>query len=108
VTITRTAPIALLSISSRFNRPSWMDQAACRGYPTTWWFAKSTPHRAIRICRRCPVQRECLAYAVERADDLYGVWGGLGRNERLTLRNTPASELGSQTNDMRHAAHTSR
>jgi hypothetical protein len=35
--------------------------------------------------RRCPVRRECLAYALEQGDELYGVWGGLGSTERRAL-----------------------
>jgi WhiB family redox-sensing transcriptional regulator len=99
--MTSTAPIALLSISSHSARPHWMEQAACRGHPTSWWFASSTRRHAVRICRRCPVRRECLAYALEQGDELYGVWGGLGSTERRGLRHTLATQLGSQPYDKR-------
>jgi WhiB family redox-sensing transcriptional regulator len=69
-----------------------MEQAACRGQPTWWWFARSTRRRAVRICRRCPVRHECLAYALEQGDDLYGVWGGLGSTERRALATEPGSQ----------------
>ena len=33
---------------------------------------------ARRICRGCPVRRECLAYTLEfPTSDLHGVWAGL-------------------------------
>ena len=39
---------------------------------------------AKRVCGRCPVREECLAWAV-RTGQGYGVWGGLSRNERKAL-----------------------
>jgi WhiB family redox-sensing transcriptional regulator len=43
---------------------------------------------ARQVCRTCPVQPECLAYALERPE-LRGVWGGTTeqqRDEMLALR----------------------
>jgi WhiB family redox-sensing transcriptional regulator len=62
-----------------------MNRAACRGRPGWWWFSASTRRRAIRICGRCPVRDECLAYALDH-DEQYGVWGGLTAEERRPLR----------------------
>ena len=31
--------------------------------------------KAVTICNRCPIQKECLEYALE-ADEEFGVWGG--------------------------------
>ncbi len=31
--------------------------------------------QACAVCRRCPTQKACLAYALE--EQMYGVWGGL-------------------------------
>lgn len=31
--------------------------------------------KALTICTRCPIQKECLEYALE-ADEEFGVWGG--------------------------------
>ena len=39
---------------------------------------------AKRICATCPVQTECLAYAVDNRED-YGVWAGTGQRERVRL-----------------------
>lgn len=37
--------------------------------------------RAKAVCRRCPLQRECLTAAVERGE-MWGIWGGLEPLER--------------------------
>jgi WhiB family redox-sensing transcriptional regulator len=38
---------------------------------------------AKALCRECPVLLECRAYALTHVE-LYGVWGGLGEQERRT------------------------
>jgi hypothetical protein len=42
--------------------------------------------RAKAICRRCDVQAECLAYALNTGED-YGVWGGMSADERRLILN---------------------
>lgn len=37
-----------------------------------------------RICRLCPCIVECLNYAI--LVDVYGVWGGTSREERMRIR----------------------
>jgi WhiB family redox-sensing transcriptional regulator len=66
-------------------RPRWMDVAACRTYPAWWWFAASTRRRAIRICGRCPVRVDCLAFAVDHGE-VSGVWGGTTPADRRDIR----------------------
>jgi len=39
---------------------------------------------AKRVCGRCPVESECLEYAVAHRIDV-GVWGGTTASERLDL-----------------------
>jgi WhiB family redox-sensing transcriptional regulator len=41
------------------------------------WFAETPDglERAKVLCARCPVRRQCLAAALERAEP-WGVWGG--------------------------------
>lgn len=41
--------------------------------------------RAKAVCATCPVQPECLAYALD-ADEPSGIWGGLTPDERRALR----------------------
>lgn len=40
---------------------------------------------AKRLCKMCPVQKECLTYALV-ANEVHGVWGGLAPKERSRLR----------------------
>ena len=43
---------------------------------------------AIAICQSCPVQRECLRWALEKREK-WGIWGGMtgkGRSNLLGIR----------------------
>jgi WhiB family redox-sensing transcriptional regulator len=71
--------------------PKWRDRAACRGEDTALFFAEEatvearrTRARARDICFGCPVQGDCLLWAV--AADAHGIWGGTTREERLAVR----------------------
>lgn len=68
-------------------KPEWMNEAKCKGntsifYPLT--VAKKTfsvgmsnrIRKAKKICDGCPVQNQCLSYAVE-TDQHWGIWGGV-------------------------------
>jgi len=60
----------------------WTDQALCQGQ-THKMFPKehkdlSYITEARRLCRLCPVRKECLEYALGfPASDQHGVWAGL-------------------------------
>ncbi len=41
--------------------------------------------RAKAICRRCPVQAQCLEWSLVTCQDA-GVWGGLDEEERREIR----------------------
>ncbi len=60
----------------------WVALAACGDDPERQ-FAED--YRAMaeakRVCSACPVQPECLAYALEHAEP-FGVWGGMSSEER--------------------------
>jgi WhiB family transcriptional regulator, redox-sensing transcriptional regulator len=70
------------------NRPKWMDRGACRRMGTRTFFLElgdRSADEARAICRRCPVQGECLQSAL--ADrELVGVWGGTTERERRAMR----------------------
>ena len=61
----------------------WQDHAACRGYPPERFFRLGpVPADIARLCRRCPVRRACLAFALRTEGDegsstRHGIWGGL-------------------------------
>lgn len=40
---------------------------------------------AKRVCRLCPLQADCLDYALAN-DERYGVWGGTSERDRSRLR----------------------
>ena len=75
-------------------RGVWQRRAACRGPESVLFFAPTMPEarpereareeRAKAICRECPVQRECLDYAL-RIREPHGIWGGLNETERRML-----------------------
>jgi hypothetical protein len=65
----------------------WMDLALCAGeadpeifFPQTNGAAK----KAKKVCGRCAVSAECLAFSQEN-DIIEGVWGGLTETERGAL-----------------------
>lgn len=70
-------------------RLDWMTHAACKTADDRLFFApdgEQAPERIIReekakrVCRRCPVMRDCAEYAVETWQRA-GVWGGLTADE---------------------------
>lgn len=75
----------------------WAEDAACQGKDEgegSPVFFSTEPRgpgqpdpdaEAKAICATCPVQEECLAFALAKPER-YGVWGGLGEKERETLR----------------------
>ena len=65
----------------------WAAFATCRDRDPDVFFPL-TAHgelEAIRICRGCPVQIDCLEFALE-TNIRFGVWGGLTEKQRQTLR----------------------
>jgi WhiB family redox-sensing transcriptional regulator len=64
----------------------WHDDAACRGLDLEIFFPLNddrTPEAKF-VCSTCPVQTECLEYAME-AKEKWGTWGGLTEKERRSL-----------------------
>lgn len=72
----------------------WRVRALCRELDPELFFPGKgiSPTAAIGVCRRCPVQWECLhdALALPASADV-GVWGGTTRSMRRTLRRILAS-----------------
>lgn len=68
-------------------RHPWMDDAACAANDPDLFFPEGKANdvvlgekRAVKVCTTCPVQAECLEYALAN-DERYGVWGGLTPTE---------------------------
>lgn len=71
---------------------AWMQRANCTGTDPEIFFGESgcNGDDAKRICGRCDVASECLAYAVERPH-LSGVWGGVGHRARQQMKKRGAN-----------------
>lgn len=68
----------------------WMDDAACKNTDPNDWFPEeySLAHdnKMTRICiEQCPVQEQCLHYAIENKEKL-GIWGGFTQQELKGIR----------------------
>lgn len=67
----------------------WRTQAACVGHDPEMWFPVpgDAADKAKRICRGCPVRRDCLFFALRHPTATRcGIWGGTSRTERDELR----------------------
>jgi len=73
----------------------WRLSAACRSTDPDLFFPVSSSGRSLElvvqakeVCARCPVQRECLRFALSTRQ-AHGVWGGMSEEERKLLEATP-------------------
>lgn len=69
----------------------WRLFAACRSADPDLFFPVSSSGRSMAqaeqaktVCARCPVQRECLEFAL-RTRQAHGVWGGTTEQERQVI-----------------------
>lgn len=75
------------------DRRGWRTEALCRGVETDLFFPAGElgeepvqqAEAAKAVCARCPVQTECLEYALA-TDQAFGVWGGTTEAERRSIR----------------------
>lgn len=63
---------------------TWMADAVCASLPADVFFPEHEysyqAFRAKSACASCPVQRDCLRYALDQ--DVVGIWGGMTTSER--------------------------
>lgn len=94
--------------------PSWYREGLCKNYPTKMWYQydAAKDRAAKRICGQCPVQSECLQFALEH--DETGVWGGLNDLDRKRLirkiyvqEALQASSRHNTRHELRHPASVS-
>ncbi len=69
----------------------WMLEARCLDADPEAFFPEKggSTREAKRICGICPVQQECLEYALER-DQRFGIWGGMSERERRRFKRRTA------------------
>lgn len=71
---------------------SWRRNAICRDTDPELFFPVGTTGQALlqidqakQVCGECPVQPDCLQYALDTNQDA-GIWGGTSEDERRSLR----------------------
>ncbi|MEW2302068.1 WhiB family transcriptional regulator [Streptomyces sp. NPDC006655] len=76
----------------------WRHLSACKGEETDLFFpvgesgpAQHQAEEAKSYCRRCPVERQCLQFALELSIT-DGIWGGLTEKERRKLQRKRAGK----------------
>ena len=80
-------------IAQFYEPQAWREQALCHNYPTTFFFPDpghaDQGTAAKQVCVRCPVQSDCLTWALDnRAATAFGIWGNTTANERDQIRRT--------------------
>lgn len=65
---------------------AWRGRAACRDEDPALFFPTDTHGVVVaqRICADCPVQGQCLEYAITNRQDA-GVWGNTSERERRRI-----------------------
>jgi WhiB family transcriptional regulator, redox-sensing transcriptional regulator len=66
--------------------PSRDPRAACRGVDPELFFPGSdeSAEPALRVCRSCPIEADCLAWALAK-QETWGVWGGTTERRRRQI-----------------------
>ena len=79
-------------VDATWNNLDWRLRSACTDVDTNLFFPVGLTGDAIdqtnlakAICRECPVQTQCLEFALRTMQD-YGVWGGRTEDERRAIR----------------------
>ena len=79
-------------VDATWNNLDWRLRSACTDVDTNLFFPVGLTGDAIdqtnlakAICRECPVQTQCLEFALRTTQD-YGVWGGRTEDERRAIR----------------------
>lgn len=75
-----------------WNYEQWRPRAECRDLNPDLFFpigvtgeAERQILRAKSVCGSCPVQMQCLEFAL-RTNQEYGIWGGKDEEERRVIR----------------------
>lgn len=82
----------------------WMDRALCQGMSTEVFFptpkkTKVNPTQyktALAVCAICPVQKQCLDYALKLRMIEDGIYGGkMPHQRRMLLSRRPKKKISS-------------
>lgn len=82
----RRDPRLRRALACRVEDATWRMRGACRRCDPEAFFPapNELPVQALALCAACPVQGECLAWALEVSED-NGVWGGTTPKERRPM-----------------------
>lgn len=94
--MSEAAVIELISMLETQPQPSdedWYSQALCpETDPDAFYPEKGgSTAEAKKVCRGCPVRKQCLQWALDN-DERFGVWGGMSDRERRRLKRGAPSE----------------
>lgn len=96
----------------------WRYWAACLPEDPELFFPLGTTgaasdqiQQAKAVCRSCPVQQQCLQWALNHHQDA-GVWGGLSEDERRNIRRLYGSQWRGfhviEDSEAPHAPHSTQ
>lgn len=83
---------AIVTLAALIPDEAWKLKAACRGSDPSVFFVgrydgRNASRQAKRICAGCPVQAECLDYALDWPQNYdYGIYAGTNSQQRRALR----------------------
>ena len=82
-----SAVAGLYAVDEDEGELAWQTDALCAQTDPEAFFPEKggSTRDAKRVCEACPVQAECLDYAMSK-DEKFGIWGGLSERERRRLR----------------------
>lgn len=85
--VLRNVPAGLADLLG--TAPEWQEGALCSQTDPDAFFPEKggSTREAKRICARCEVKAECLAFGI---DERFGIWGGLSERERRKLKRRAA------------------
>lgn len=94
-------------------QPDWQ-RGACTNTRTDLFFpvgdstdARRQNNRAKLVCARCPIQPDCLSWALEAGED-QGVWGGLTEKERQYVRREGSLSSWGRTRNVAERIYVTR
>lgn len=90
ISLCKEPTVKPLNIKPLLDEWDWQTRSACRGMESSVFFSPANERgesrrrreqRAKTVCRTCPVQDPCAAFAF-RTGQAFGVWGGLTETDR--------------------------
>lgn len=78
----------------------WTSKAACHGSEVDFYaiddegnITRAAYDKAVKVCGRCPVARECATFAMRKGDvERYGIWAGSLPRRRIWLAKQPIAD----------------